>query len=184
MSRRTLVAAVIAALMIGLGLAGPASATKLPSRSQWLSDVRTALSGSSGYVDARVARGGKRLAINFDIDNTSIQTHYAYPKAVGPTLRLATHARSKGVTILFNTGRYQSQLGGIRKALTKAGYVYAEVCGRKKGGGLTTSKQRCRQHFVDEGYTLIANVGNRGTDFVGGNYEKAYRLPNYAKLLS
>lgn len=26
---------------------------------------------------------------------------------------------------------------------------------------------------------MIANVGNRRTDVIGGNYEKAFRLPNY-----
>jgi hypothetical protein len=31
---------------------------------------------------------------------------------------------------------------------------------------------------------LIANIGNRSTDFVGGNYLRAYRLPNYGGQLS
>ena len=30
---------------------------------------------------------------------------------------------------------------------------------------------------------IIANVGNRCTDFVGGDYERAYRLPNYGNRL-
>ena len=48
---------------------------------------------------------------------------------------------------------------------------------------MTTSKQRCRQEFVAKGYTIIANVGNRSTDFVGKNYERAFKLPNYGNRL-
>ena len=33
------------------------------------------------------------------------------------------------------------------------------------------------------GFTIIANIGNRTTDFYGNNYEKAYRLPNYGNRL-
>ena len=39
------------------------------------------------------------------------------------------------------------------------------------------------QIFKKEGYTLIANVGNNDTDFVGDGYERAYRLPNYGNRL-
>jgi hypothetical protein len=63
------------------------------------------------------------------------------------------------------------------------GYRFAEMCGRYQGESLTSSKQRCRQRFVDEGYTIIANVGNRSTDFVGGNYERAFKLPSYSNRL-
>ena len=62
--------------------------------------------------------------------------------------------------------------------------MVTEVCGRAHGEGLVHGKQRCRRHFVDEGYTIIANVGNRSTDFTGGNYERAFRLPNYGNQLS
>ena len=65
----------------------------------------------------------------------------------------------------------------------RVGYDVREICGRKPGETLSHSKQRCRAHFVAEGYTLIANVGNRSTDFTGGNYERAFRLPSYGNAL-
>jgi hypothetical protein len=37
---------------------------------------------------------------------------------------------------------------------------------------------------VDEGYTIVANVGNRSTDFLGGSYQRAFRLPDYALQLA
>ena len=36
---------------------------------------------------------------------------------------------------------------------------------------------------MNNGYRMIANIGNRRTDFVGGNYMRAYRLPNYGNRL-
>ncbi len=44
-------------------------------------------------------------------------------------------------------------------------------------------KERCRSTYVAQGYTIIANVGNHSTDFTGGDYERAYRLPNYHNRL-
>ena len=50
-------------------------------------------------------KGGTKLALNLDIDNTSLATYYDTGKPVAATLRLVKYAKSKGVYILFNTGR-------------------------------------------------------------------------------
>jgi hypothetical protein len=50
---------------------------------------------------------------------------------------------------------------------------------RRVGEATVPGKERCRRQFVDKGYTLIANIGNNDTDFVGGDYERAFRLPSY-----
>ena len=34
-----------------------------------------------------------------------------------------------------------------------------------------------------KGFRLIANIGNRRTDFVGGNYMRGYKLPDYGGRL-
>jgi hypothetical protein len=68
--------------------------------------------------------------------------------------------------------------------LRAAGFTVTAICGRASSEeGLSHSKQRCRRHFVRHGYTIIANVGNRSTDFTGGNYERAFRLRNYGNQL-
>ena len=164
----------------------PAGAAALPSKDKWQADVRMAMSGSHRYVGRRVAKGGRRLAVNFDIDNTTLATHYAAGKPVARVLHFAEFARRHGVRLLFNTARPQGD-GRLRKAkrqLERASYRVAEICGRRQGERLAQGKRRCRKHFVNEGYTLIMNVGNRKTDFVGGNYEKAFRLANYHNRLS
>ena len=173
---------VVAALVVP-ALPVPAPAAEVPSKEQWLADTRQAMSGSRAYVGRRVDQGGRRLAVNFDIDNTSLATYYAKGTAVPVVLRFAKYARSQGVTLLFNTGRERGHLAGVARSLRRVGYDVREICGRKPGETLSHSKQRCRAHFVAEGYTLIANVGNRSTDFTGGNYERAFRLPNYGNAL-
>jgi HAD superfamily, subfamily IIIB (Acid phosphatase) len=182
-SRRVTCIALCSTLLLVSVLASPAAAA-VPKESRWVADVHRAMSGSRAYVDKRVSRGGTKLAVNFDIDNTTLASHYDYGNPVAVVLRFARHARGQGVILLFNTGRIQSHLGKARRQLRKAGYVVTEICGRKSGHErLAASKERCRRRFVRDGYTIIANVGNRKTDFLGGNYERAFRLPNYHNQL-
>jgi HAD superfamily, subfamily IIIB (Acid phosphatase) len=170
---------------LGVNASSPAAAA-LPSKDTWVHDTYKAMWGSRTYVKNRVAKGGSKLAVNFDIDNTSLASHYDFGKPVAVTLRFAKYARKHGVSLLFNTGRKHGdgRLVHAKKELRAAGYRVKEICGRNEGESLKHSKQRCRQHFVDEGYTLIANVGNRRTDFVGSNYEHKFRLPDYHKQLA
>jgi hypothetical protein len=164
----------------------PADAAKLPSKRHWVKDTRKAMRGSRAWIDTRVAHPKAtdgRLAVNLDIDNTALATKYARGKAVAVTLRFVKYADAHGVAILFNTGRLGTELSGITSQLRAAGYPVDGICGRHSGERLVTGKQRCRSEFVAQGYTIIANVGNHKTDFTGGNYERAFRLPNYHNRL-
>ena len=183
MARWLVHAVTLVAALVVPALPVPAQAAEVPSKEQWLADTRQAMHGYRAYVGRRVDQGGRRLAVNFDIDNTSLATYYAKGTAVPVVLRFARYARSQGVTLLFNTGRERGHLAGVARSLRRVGYDVREICGRKPGETLSHSKQRCRAHFVAEGYTLIANVGNRSTDFTGGHYERAFRLPNYGNAL-
>jgi hypothetical protein len=183
--RNVCVGVLVCFVLVGvLGAAAPAQAV-LPSRRTWLGDVRQAMSGAQTYVERRAARGGRHLAVNLDIDNTALTTHYDRGEPVGPVLRFAERARALGVVQLFNTGRLRGneRLARARRLLTSAGYHVAAICGRRHGEAVAHSKQRCRRHFAHEGYVLVANVGNRRTDFVGGGYERAFRLPSYGGRL-
>ncbi len=125
----------------------------------------------------------ERLAVNFDIDNTVIATYYDGGGAIPQMLRFAKLLdrlrRRRGLQ--HRPRRPTSRQRTVRQ-LTRAGFPVDEVCLRSKGETLPVGKQRCRDHFIDEGYTLIANVGNNDTDFVGDGYERAFRLPNYGVL--
>ena len=183
MPRRLLSAALLALALLLTVLAPSTQASRMPSKQQWLRDTETVLQGSRAYVYDRVARGGSKLALNLDIDNTSLQSYYANGQAVPATLRLVRYAKSKGVYILFNTGRNVGQRNRTIAQLKSAGYPVDGLCAHYRGETLAHSKQRCRASFVHNGFHLIANVGNRSTDFVGGNYERAFRLPNYGNKL-
>ena len=155
-----------------------------PTRAQWLADVKAAMQGARPYVRQRVATKApeEKLAVNFDIDNTVIATYYDGGGAIPKMLKFARLLDKLGVALVFNSGRLANQQLRTVAQLTRAGFPVARVCLRNKGETLPIGKQRCRDGFVDDGYTLIANVGNNDTDFIGDGYERAYRLPNYGVL--
>ena len=179
--------AVIVCVVLPAATLGPAQAAgKLPSEKQWRRDVARVMKGSHGFIDRKTAGKHRRLAINLDIDNTSLATHYQRGAAVAPVLSFARYAKRHGVAVLFNTARAGAPLKHARDDLTKAGYPVTRICGRKsRHEGSAHSKQRCRARFRDAGFVIIANVGNRATDFSGTrDYGRAYHLPNYHNQLS
>jgi predicted secreted acid phosphatase len=161
-----------------------AARRSVPSRAQWLADVKAAMLGSASYARQRAAAktSDETLAVNFDIDNTVIATYYDGGGAIPRMLRFAKLLDRLGVAVVFNTGRLANQKDRTVAQLTRAGFPVAEVCLRAKGATLPVGKQTCRDRFIEEGYTLIANVGNNDTDFVGDGYERAFKLPNYGVL--
>jgi hypothetical protein len=163
---------------------GATAERKVPTREQWLADVKAAMAGSRAYVKQRAAAAapGERLAVNFDIDNTVIATYYDGGGAIPLMKRFGRLLDRLDVALVFNTGRLANQRKRTVTQLTRAGFTVADVCLRAKGETLPVGKQRCRDGFAADGYTLIANVGNNDTDFVGDGYERAYRLPNYGVL--
>ncbi|GAB3995843.1 HAD family acid phosphatase [Nocardioides marmoraquaticus] len=165
---------------------GSASAARLPSKATWERQDAAIMKGSVGWLRDRVERAGddERLAINLDIDNTSLATHYAKGRPVKPTLRLAKEARRLGVKVFFNTARPLDRLDAAVEQLEAAGFPVDDICGRRPGLTLVEGKQACRAGFAADGFTITANVGNRPTDFTGGGYEKKYKLRSYAGRLS
>jgi hypothetical protein len=158
---------------------------KAPTRDQWLADVKAAMKGSRDYVRARVAdrTANEKLAINFDIDNTVIATYYDGGGPIPLMSRFSRFLQRQHVAMVFNTGRSADQRTSTLNQLTRAGFPVAALCLRNNGETLPVGKQRCRDGFIDAGWTLIANVGNNDTDFVGDGYERAFKLPNYGGVL-
>ena len=182
MSRRLFSAALLTTILVLSVLVAPSQAAA-PGKKKWLKDTRAAMHGSRAFIKHRVRSGDTKLVVNLDIDNTSLATYYRRGRPVPVVLRFAKYAKRKGVHVYFNTGRHESSLARSARRLRKVGYPVFGICGRREGEALRASKQRCRQQVVDRGYTIIANVGNRSTDFYGVNYERAFRLPNYRNRL-
>lgn len=181
--------AFIAAVLTVLALLSPAPAARaggLPGEETWLADVHQRMHGSRAYLSDRLdaAAPGDRLAINLDIDNTSLASHYAPRQPVLDVRRFARYAHRHGMAVFFNTGRDDTQAAKMWRLLRAAGYPVDRLCTRHLDEPVEQSKQRCRASFVADGFTLVANVGNRSTDFVGGDYERAFKLPSYGNKLT
>ncbi|WP_039917968.1 HAD family acid phosphatase [Amycolatopsis azurea] len=160
-----------------------AAASSVPSYRTWLSDVHTAMQGGTTYLDQRIAKGGTKLAVVTDIDNTALETYYNPGEPTADVLAFIKHAKAKGVSVLVAS--FRKDASSAKEALTDAGYPVDRVCVRKSSEShATDTKQRCRKEYVAAGYTIIANVGNRPGDFTGGNYEKGFKLPDYNEQLS
>jgi len=175
--------ALLMVLVPGAAQARSRDLKPLPTKRQWYAQVNKAMKPALPYLQARAARGGK-LAINLDIDNVSLATYYNRKAPIPATLRLAQVAKRLGVSVFFNSGRDATKLAAVIPRLEAAGFKASGYCGREDGEKLAASKQRCRKRFIDRGYTIVLNVGNNKTDFIGTNYEKSIRLPNYGRRLS
>ena len=128
-----------------------ASERKVPTRDQWLADVKAAMQGARDYVRQRAAAAdeGEQLAINFDIDNTVIATYYDGGGAIPQMARFSRFLQRKHVAMVFNTGRLAEQRKRTVGQLTRNGFPVADVCLRTKGETLPVGKQRCRDGFID-----------------------------------
>ena len=157
----------------------------LPSQSVWLRDTRRVLKGANHYLNVRAAKADPdTLAIVLDIDNTSLQSHYAWPKAVPATLRVARKATDLGIHVFFVTGRLRNGLWAVKPELTDAGYTYDRVFGRRPGQDLVAEKSAHRRKITKRfGFTIVADIGNRWTDHAGPFTGRSYKLPDYGGLL-
>ncbi|WP_060882433.1 HAD family acid phosphatase [Streptomyces caniscabiei] len=203
--RRVTTVAAVAVLGLGASMTAAVPAAAAPSAAvtaaaaaaevdyaTWQKDVKTVVDTATPYIQQRTANSsGQKLAIVFDIDNTTLETHYTPwyqlpTPALKPSLALAEYAKSRGVAVFFVTAR-----PGIIESLTEwnlenVGYpvdglyvrdlpdLFAEVAAYKTAS---------RADIESDGYTIIANVGNNTTDLVGGHAERTYKLPDYDGLL-
>ncbi|TQE32746.1 hydrolase [Streptomyces ipomoeae] len=202
--RRITTVAAVAVLGLGGSVTAAVPATAAPSEAAvstaaaevdyatWQKDVKAVIDTATPYIQQRTANAsGKKLAIVFDIDNTTLETHYTPwyqlpTPALKPSLELAKYAKSRGVDVFFVTAR-----PGIIESVTEwnletVGYpvdglyvrdlpdLFAEV---------SAYKTASRADIESDGYTIIANVGNNTTDLVGGHAERTFKLTDYDGLL-
>ncbi|MFD6162905.1 HAD family acid phosphatase [Nocardia sp. NPDC060256] len=188
----TAVAMLMAMSVLGAGTAAAARTDGMQSYKgidpeQWLRDVDTALSTASADLRGRVAQGGK-LAIVFDIDDTTLATDFAIDRdnipAVDGSLKLAKEADQSGVEVFYITNRNYASTNSPSKtriALERAGLPVHTIYHRTPGDsrGKQEMKTAYRAQIEDDGYTIIQNVGNNWTDLNGGHAERTYKLPDY-----
>ncbi|MER7108473.1 HAD family acid phosphatase [Streptomyces sp. NPDC000229] len=159
----------------------------------WQRDVAAALAQARPYIEQRTASSsGRKLALVLDIDNTSLETdfHYVweYPTpAVRPVLDLVRYADSRGVDVFFVTARPGILHAPTTYNLKAAGYPVDGLYVRDLPDlfdEVSAYKTAKRGEIEAKGYTIIANIGNRPTDLVGGHAERTFKLPDYDGKLS
>ncbi len=105
----------------------------------------------------------------------------AQAEPIKPVLALARLARERGVAVFFLTGRPERLRDPTERNLRAAGYEWTGAL--LKPDALTTQsavefKAPERKKLVDQGYTIIVNMGDQMSDLEGGFAERTYKLPN------
>ena len=148
-------------------------------------------------------RGCKRPALVLDIDETSLSnyanlaatnfTNTTAQLAIGviganepvlePTLHLYNFAKSHGVAVFFITGRPAS-IPLVRTQteanLHSAGYQNWNglILNPTIGGSAIPYKSGERAKIEQQGFDIVANVGDQESDLRGGHADRGFKLPN------
>ncbi|MGW7239629.1 HAD family acid phosphatase [Streptomyces sp. NPDC054804] len=194
-TRRMSVTAVSVAALAGM--AAPAQAATESSSTTvdyatWQSDCQSVMDQALPYLKQRIAaaKPGERQAIVFDIDNTTLETDFgfSFPQPANkPVLNVARYAQEHGVSLFFVTARPGIIYLPTEYNLEHDGY---DVSGLYVRGlfdlfkDVAAYKTAQRVDIENNGYTIIANIGNSATDLSGGHAEKTYKLPDYNGQLS
>jgi acid phosphatase len=144
----------------------------------------------------------KKLALVLDIDETTLSnykkivqhrfsaTHKqithdiwaADAPAIQPMVALYNNARKHGIEVFFVSGRSMALMKATRKNLLSAGYSHwAGLYLRPddyKQSSIIPFKLGARKSITQEGYTIVASIGDQYSDFKGGYCQKAFKLPN------
>ena len=143
---------------------------------------------------------GRKLAIVLDIDETSLSNYSAINAdnftygvnsqgeavnkigvAIAPTLELFNLAKKNGVAVFFITGRGEAVRQPTTENLQAQGYSGWDGLTLKPAGTTLTTvayKSAARAAIEQQGYRIIANVGDQYSDLAGGHEDTAFKLPN------
>jgi acid phosphatase len=108
-----------------------------------------------------------------------IADHTAEP--ILPTLDLFNEAKAKGVAVFFISTRREDQRAATVNNLKAAGYDgWADLFLKQPDDKSSAQefKTARRKQIGNEGFTIIANVGDQYSDLVGGHAERVFKVPN------
>jgi acid phosphatase len=105
----------------------------------------------------------------------------AQAEPIKPVLALVQLARERGVAVFFLTGRPERLRAATERNLRAAGYTWTAVLLKPDDLVIKSAvefKAPERRRLVDQGYTIIVNIGDQMSDLEGGHAERTYKLPN------
>jgi predicted secreted acid phosphatase len=171
-------------------------------------DIANVTNQAQAYVLASVKanrqlRQPQKLAIVFDIDETSLSNYNdmlrlgfggtyheiqqandeGHDPAIKPTLALYHTVQARGVYVFFVTGRPEADCQAAQDNMKAVGYTqwqgfYCKPKAYQQIKSAVPYKQAMRKQITDDGYTIIANIGDQQSDLEGGYAEKTFKLPN------
>jgi|SRR5689334_2628072 len=101
---------------------------------------------------------------------------------IQPTMDVFNTAKDLGVAIFFITGRNEPQRAATERNLAAVGYTgYTRLIMEPADAHYVSAadfKAPQRQAIEDQGYTIIANMGDQPSDLDGGFSERTFLLPN------
>ena len=143
-----------------------------------------------------------KLAIVFDIDETSLSNYdhlaasgfadagtalatslfEADSPAIEATRRVYQTALDERLSVFFITGR-PGTIPEVRTAteenLRAGGYpTYEELILRETTEPTIEYKSGAREGIEDDGFDIVANLGDQESDLIGGGADRAFKLPN------
>ncbi|HEY5848770.1 MAG TPA: HAD family acid phosphatase [Microlunatus sp.] len=137
----------------------------------------TALSNYQWMVSVDFLRNSPLLSNLF-----AQQADKAATPGLAPTLKLYRAARQADVTVFFITGRSTALQQVTEENLRKVGYSeFGPSVFHPPGPpepSVVLYKSGARAKIAEQGYTIIANVGDQNSDLEGGYGECQHKLPN------
>lgn len=147
------------------------------------------------------AKPGQKLAIVFDLDETLLSNlphmrplgfGYVPPlwnewvaAGAAPVIKPFAHlyhlAQERNVAIFLISDRREKDRSGTEKNLhlhSLANYTALHLKPNDSHDTAAVLKTATRKKITDEGYTIIANLGDQESDLAGGYAEKTFKLPN------
>ena len=146
------------------------------------------------------AIGHTKPAIVFDVDETALSNYSAIDldnftfgtnsrneatneigTAIAPTLALYKDAQQHGIATFFITGRGESSRDHTASNLQREGFTSYDGLVLKPTGFTGTTvdyKAGARKTIEEQGYRIVASVGDQYSDLAGGHEAVAFKLPN------
>ena len=157
------------------------------------------------YIENKTAhQTPQKMALILDIDETSLSNYSsiierdftgnrdiihrdiikAKAQAIEPIKHLFNFAKAHHVDIFFVSGRFESEKQATVKNLHEQGYhgwkqIFFKTDQYHQGpNALEHYKTLSRKTVAEQGYTILANVGDQESDLQGGYALRTFKLPN------
>ncbi len=168
---------------------------------EYLHEVQGVANEAKTYLNQRFPKPThKKLAMVFDIDDTllsgyelahkynfgpdakEIDEYYLEAKSppLLPVVALYQLAQKKGLAVFLITGRETPLLAATEKNLHNVGLNGWKALYTKEGKFASAAlyKSKVRKAIEEQGYSIVANIGDQQSDLTGGHAERVFKLPN------